>query len=114
MTGSFSRSFCRWWSSSRQSTQRRAPPSRAKSTAGGCACGGLLAPLQHTLSSCLTKHAIAASTAPVLCLRAPVCSGRLSLCRWALLYTLPDAAKGDVRRDWLNTILAELYDFFYK
>lgn len=35
-------------------------------------------------------------------------------CRWALLYTLPDAAKGDVRRDFLNTILAELYDFFYK
>lgn len=34
--------------------------------------------------------------------------------RWALLYTLPDAAKGDVRRDFLNTILAELYDFFYK
>lgn len=34
--------------------------------------------------------------------------------RWALLYTLPDAAKGDVRRDILNTILAELYDFFYK
>jgi len=35
-------------------------------------------------------------------------------CRWALLYTLPDAAKGDVRRDFLNTVLAELYDFFYK
>lgn len=34
--------------------------------------------------------------------------------RWALLYTLPDAAKGDVRRDFLNKILAELYDFFYK
>lgn len=34
--------------------------------------------------------------------------------RWALLYTLPDAAKGDVRRDFLNTVLAELYDFFYK
>jgi hypothetical protein len=34
--------------------------------------------------------------------------------RWALLYTLPDAAKGDVQRNWANTILAQLYDFFYK
>ena len=33
-------------------------------------------------------------------------------CRWALLYTLPDAAKDDVRQDFLNTILAELYDFY--
>eukprot|EP00878_Enallax_costatus_P028352 GHUV01030620.1.p1 GENE.GHUV01030620.1~~GHUV01030620.1.p1 ORF type:complete len:229 (+),score=57.71 GHUV01030620.1:202-888(+) len=34
--------------------------------------------------------------------------------RWALLYTLPDSAKGDVKRDPLNTALAAAYDFFYK
>lgn len=35
-------------------------------------------------------------------------------CRWALLYTLPDSAKGDVKRSALNTALAAAYDFFYK
>eukprot|EP00775_Hariotina_reticulata_P006035 gene6035-6273_t len=34
--------------------------------------------------------------------------------RWALLYTLPDVAKGDVKRDVFNTALAAAYDFFYK
>eukprot|EP00879_Flechtneria_rotunda_P008718 GHRR01009132.1.p1 GENE.GHRR01009132.1~~GHRR01009132.1.p1 ORF type:complete len:272 (+),score=87.99 GHRR01009132.1:82-897(+) len=34
--------------------------------------------------------------------------------RWALLYTLPDKAKGDVKRDPLNIALAASYDFFYK
>jgi hypothetical protein len=42
----------------------------------------------------------------------PVCC--LSACRWALLYTLPDSAKGDVKRSPLNTALAAAYDFFYK
>jgi hypothetical protein len=35
-------------------------------------------------------------------------------CRWALLYTLPDAAKGDVKRSPLNTAMAAAYDFFYR
>lgn len=34
--------------------------------------------------------------------------------RWALLYTLPDQAKGDVQRDALQQALAASYDFFYK
>lgn len=63
------------------------------------------------------KHCVASRSAP--CSLALLHHQMLihcipGLCRWALLYTLPDAAKGDVRRDLLNTILAELYDFFYK
>jgi hypothetical protein len=45
------------------------------------------------------------------------CNGLLfcwSALRWALLYTLPDAAKGDVKRSPLNTAMAAAYDFFYK
>jgi hypothetical protein len=38
----------------------------------------------------------------------------LCACRWALLYTLPDSAKGDVQRSPLNTAMAAAYDFFYK
>eukprot|EP00882_Tetradesmus_deserticola_P029537 GHRQ01033093.1.p1 GENE.GHRQ01033093.1~~GHRQ01033093.1.p1 ORF type:complete len:257 (+),score=64.17 GHRQ01033093.1:130-900(+) len=34
--------------------------------------------------------------------------------RWALLYTLPDSAKGDVQRSALNTAMAAAYNFFYK
>jgi hypothetical protein len=34
--------------------------------------------------------------------------------RWALLYTLPDKAKGDVQRDALQQAMAASYDFFYK
>ena len=34
--------------------------------------------------------------------------------RWALLYTLPGQAKGDVRRDALQQAMAASYDFFYK
>eukprot|EP00882_Tetradesmus_deserticola_P012645 GHRQ01013401.1.p1 GENE.GHRQ01013401.1~~GHRQ01013401.1.p1 ORF type:complete len:174 (+),score=49.95 GHRQ01013401.1:351-872(+) len=34
--------------------------------------------------------------------------------RCALLYTLPDSAKGDVQRSALNTAMAAAYNFFYK
>eukprot|EP00877_Chromochloris_zofingiensis_P010560 jgi/Chrzof1/5758/Cz16g14220.t1 len=34
--------------------------------------------------------------------------------RWVLLYTLPDTAKDDVQRPFMQATMAALYEFFYK